>query len=84
MFRCSLSRVVICTVITGLIKFSWCRSLRESDSSDDNFIAQSSFSGNIQSSCEEKSLSDAPADHYDGLDVKETDGDRIIRRSNAE
>ena len=39
----------------------------ESDSSDDNFITQSSFSGIIQSSCEDESLLDVPADHFNGL-----------------
>ena len=56
--------------------------MSESDSSDDNFITQSSFSGTIQSSCEDESLLDLSADHFGGLDVKETD--RIIRRSNVE
>ena len=56
--------------------------MSESDSSDDNFITQSSFSGTIQSSCEDESLLDVPADHFDGLDVKETV--TIIQRSNAE
>ena len=28
--------------------------------------------GTIQSSCEDESLLDMPADHFDGLDVKET------------
>jgi len=46
--------------------------MSESDSSDDNFITQSSFSGTIQSSCEDDSSLDMPADHFDGLDVKET------------
>ena len=56
--------------------------MSESDSSDDNFITQSSFSGTIQSSCEDESLLDVTADHFDGLDVKETE--TIIQRSNAE
>ena len=46
--------------------------MSESDSSDDNFITQRSFSGTIQSSREDESLLDVPADHFDGLDVKET------------
>ena len=56
--------------------------MSESDSSDDNFITQRSFSGTIQSSCEGDSSLDVPADHFDGLDVKETV--TIIRRSNAD
>lgn len=46
--------------------------MSESDSSDDNFITQGSFSGTIQSSCEDESLLDVPPDHFDALDVKET------------
>ena len=45
--------------------------MSESDSSDDNFTTQNSVSGTIQSSCEDESLSDVPADHFDGLDGKE-------------
>ena len=46
--------------------------MSESDSSDNNFITQSNFSGTIQSSCGDESLLDVPADYFDGLDVKET------------
>lgn len=48
--------------------------MNESDLRDDNFINQNSFSCTIQSSCEDESLLqlDVPADHNDGLDVKET------------
>ena len=46
--------------------------MSELETSDDNFITQSSFSGTIQSSCDNESLLDVPADHFDGLDVKET------------
>ena len=46
--------------------------MTEMDSSDDIFTTQNSVSVTIQSSCEDESLLDVPADHFDGLDRKET------------
>lgn len=46
--------------------------MTELDSSDDIFTTQNSVSGTIQSACDDESLLDVPADHFDGLDGKET------------